>query len=108
MIWLQKNTKRQIHPDGVDFEGSTCHRRLVLELFFHAPFLVITNDKSSKEDNFMKVGNDVFSEEYLRRPYKMFEFVPYVLQPNGRIPQIGDNDNATLHIFAKRQLLDRP
>ena len=36
----------------------------------------------------------------------MFEFVLYGLKPNGRMPQIGDNDNGRLFIFAKRDILD--
>jgi len=36
----------------------------------------------------------------------MFEFVLYSLKPNGRMPQIGDNDNGRLHIFTKREVLD--
>ena len=36
----------------------------------------------------------------------MFEFVLYALKPNGRMPQIGDNDNGRLHIFTERDVLD--
>ena len=103
---LKKEMEKQVYPDGVDFEASTCYHRLVLELFFYATFLVIINDKDFKEDNFIEVGNEIFSEKYLQRLYKMFDFVLYALKPNGRIPQIGDNDSGRLHIFTKREVLD--
>lgn len=103
---LKKEMKKQVYPDGVDFEASTCYHRLVLELFFYATFLVIINDKDFKEDNFIKVGNEIFGKEYIQRLYGMFEFILYALKPNGRMPQIGDNDSGRLHIFAKREVLD--
>jgi len=103
---FKKEMKKQTYPDGVDFEASTCYHRLVLELFFYAIFLVIINDKNFKEDNFIQIGNELFGEEHLQRLYKMFEFVLYALKPNGRMPQIGDNDNGRLHIFTKREVLD--
>jgi len=103
---LKKEMEKQVYHDGVDFEASTCYHRLVLELFFYATFLVIINGKNFKEDNFTEVGNEIFGEEYLQRLYKMFEFVLYALKPNGKMPQIGDNDNGRLHIFAKRGVLD--
>ena len=103
---LKKEMKKQVYPDGVDFEASTCYHRLVLELFFYAAFLVIVNDKNFKEDNFIEVGNEIFGEEYIQRLYKMFEFVLHALKPNGGMPQIGDNDNGRLHIFTNREVLD--
>jgi len=103
---LIKEMEKQVYPDGVDFEASTCYHRLALELFFYATFLVVINDQDFEEDNFIGVGNKTFGEEYLRRLYKMLEFLLYALKPNGRTPQIGDNDNGRLHIFTKREVLD--
>jgi len=103
---LKKEMEKQVYPDGVDFEASTCYHRLVLELFFYATFLVIINHENFKKDNFMEIGNEIFGEKYLQHLYKMFEFVLYALKPNGRMPQIGDNDNGRLHIFSDRGVLD--
>ncbi len=103
---VKKEMKKQVYPDGVDFEASTCYHRLVLELFFYTAFLVIINDKNFKEENFIEVGNEIFGEKYLQHLYKMFQFVLYALKPKGRMPQIGDNDSGRLHIFTNREVLD--
>ena len=103
---FKKEMKKQVYPDGVDFEASTCYHRLVLELFFYSAFLVIINDENFREVNFIEVGNEIFGEEYFQRLYKMFEFVLHALKPKGRKPQIGDNDSGRLHTFAKREVLD--
>lgn len=103
---LKREMKKQVYSDGVDFEASTCYHRLVLELFFYVTFLVIINDKNFKGDNFIEVGSEIFGEKYLQRLYKMFEFVLYALKPNGRMSQIGDNDNGRLHIFTNREVLN--
>jgi len=103
---LKKEIFKQVYPDGVDYEASTCYHRLILELFFYATVLVIINDENFKEDNFIEVGKEIFGEEYIQLLYKMFEFVLYALKPNGRMPQIGDNDSGRLFIFTKREILD--
>lgn len=88
------------------FEASTYYHRLVLELFFYTTLLVVINDQDFKKDNYTEVSQKVFGKEYTQRLYKMFEFVLYALKPNGRMPQIGDNDSGRLFIFAKREILD--
>jgi len=103
---LKKEMGKQAYPDGVDFEASTCYHRLALELFFYATFLAIINNKNFQEDSFIEVGNEIFGEKYLQGLYKMFEFILYALKPNGRMPQIGDNDNGRLHILTKGEVLD--
>jgi len=83
---LEKEMEKQVYSDGVDFEASTCYHRFVLELFFYPALLARLN------------GID-FSSDYLSQLKKMFDFVLYTLKPNGRIPQIGDNDSGRLHRF---------
>ena len=77
---LETEIVKQVYHDGCDFEASTCYHRLALELFFYPALL---GKRSGIE----------FSEEYSSCLRKMFEALPYLLKPNGRIPQIGDNDS---------------
>lgn len=84
---------RQVYEDGVDFEASTCYHRLALEFFFHAALLCRLNGVE-------------LPEQFNDRLRKMFEFVKHVLKPDGRVSQIGDNDNGRLHILGKREALD--
>jgi len=103
---LKKEIQRQIYPDGCDFEASTCYHRLVSELFFFSTLFVVINDKTFNNENYREVTEKIFGKEYTEKLYKMFEAVLYLLKPNGKMPQIGDNDNGRLHIFADREILD--
>jgi len=92
---LEKEMEKQVYSDGVDFEASSCYHRFVLELFFYPALLARLN------------GID-FSSDYMSRLTKMLDFVLYALKPNGRMPQIGDNDSGRLHKFeaGKKEILD--
>jgi len=103
---LKKELQKQVYYDGADFEASTCYHRLVLELFFYSAFFSIKNSPEFKEDNFIEVGKNIFGKEYIEKLYKMFEFTLYALKPNGKMPQIGDNDNGRFFIFGNREILD--
>ena len=103
---IVKIMEKQVYPDGCDFEASTCYHRLVLELFFFSTLLVVTNDNEFNGKNYKEITEKIFGRSYTERLYKMFEVVLYTLKPNGRMPQIGDNDSGRLHIFANRELLD--
>ena len=103
---LIREMEKQVYPDGCDFEASTCYHGLVLELFFFSTLLVVINDNDFKGEDYREIANRVFGKEYTDRLHKMFNVVLYLLKPNGRIPQIGDNDNGRLHMFAKREVLD--
>lgn len=94
---------KQVYPDGTDFEASTCYHRLVLELFFYSTFFAVQNEKYKVEnekkdllssaDDYKTIAEDIFGKDHVDRLYKMFDAVLYLLKPNGRMPQIGDNDN---------------
>jgi hypothetical protein len=90
---LIKEMDKQVYDDGMDFEASTCYHRLALELFFYPALLCQLNDIK-------------LPQTFLDKLRKMFDFVLYVLKPNGRMPQIGDNDNGRLHILGQRDILD--
>jgi len=103
---LKKEMQKQVYPDGCDFEASTCYHRLVLELFFFSTLFIVINDKAFNNENYREITEKIFGKEYAERLYKMFEAVLYLLKPNGKMPQIGDNDNGRLHIFVDREILN--
>jgi len=90
---LIKEMEKQVYKDGMDFEASTCYHRLALELFFYPALLC-------------KLNGIELPDSFIKKLEKMFDFVLYVLKPNGRMPQVGDNDNGRLHILWKRDILD--
>lgn len=90
---LIKEMEKQVYADGVDFEGSTCYHRLVLELFFYSAVLCRNNNIS-------------LPPAFLDKLYKMLDFEYYLIKPNGKIPQIGDNDSGRLFKFTEREVLD--
>jgi len=90
---LINEMQKQVYDDGMDFEASTCYHRLATELFFYPALLLNLNGVQLPT---------TFNEKMK----KMFDFVLYVLKPNGRMPQIGDNDNGRVHILNKREILD--
>ncbi len=102
---LMTEMSRQVRPDGMDFEGSTCYHRLALELFFYSALLCVVNHESF-EGQYRETAEKVFGLDYVERLYRMFEFVLYTLKPNGKMPQVGDNDNGRLHIFSDSDVLD--
>ncbi len=90
---LIKEMEKQVYDDGMDFEASTCYHRLALELFFYPALLC-------------KLNGIELPDSFIEKLKKMFDLVLYVLKPNGRMPQIGDNDNGRLHVLGKRDILD--
>jgi len=90
---LVKEMEKQVYDDGMDFEASTCYHRLALELFFYPALLC-------------RLNGIELPQSFHEKLKKMFDFVLYVLKPNGRMPQIGDNDNGRLHVLGKRDILD--
>ena len=103
---LRKEMKKQVYPDGCDFEASTCYHRLVLELFFYSTYITVINDKDFNDENYKKITEKIFGKEYTDKLYKMFDAVCYLLKPNGKMPQIGDNDSGQLFKLYPRDVLD--
>lgn len=85
--------ERQVYEDGCSFEASTSYHRLALEIFFYCEVLAQKIDTP-------------FPDAYQKKLRKMFEFSLHCIKPNGRIPQIGDNDNGRFLKFAERDVLD--
>lgn len=101
-----KEMHKQVYYDGCDFEASTCYHRLVLELFFFSALAVIINDDNFNDQNYKEVCESKFGRDYTEKLYRMFEVVLYLTKPDGRMPQIGDNDSGQLHKFSEKEVLD--
>jgi len=90
---LSKEIEKQVYNDGCNFEASTCYHRLALEILYYSQ---LAAERAGIE----------FSQAYRHKVRKMFEFSLYSIKPNGKIPQIGDNDNGRFLIFAQRAVLE--
>ena len=78
-----KEVKSQFHPDGSNFEASTCYHRLSGELVIYATLLILSSDKHKQK----------IPDWYIERLQKIAEFTVDITRPDGLIPQIGDNDS---------------
>jgi uncharacterized heparinase superfamily protein len=90
---LQQEMFVQVYPDGSDYEASTSYHRFVLEMFFYSAYICRLKKKP-------------FSEAFVARLHKMFVCALYLMKSNGRIAQIGDNDNAQFFKFSQHEVLD--
>ena len=79
---LISEVERQFSEDGANFEASTSYHRLSTEMVVYATALALGLDDSPS-----------FPPWYFERLERMAEFSLHVTKPNGRIVQIGDNDN---------------
>jgi len=103
---LKKENDKQIYDDGVDFESSTCYHRFVLELFFYPVLYRIKESKDFNGRDYLEIGRNIFGESFINKIFKMFEFILYALKPDGKLSQIGDNDNGQFFIFGRGEILD--
>jgi len=114
---LVEEVKHQFHPEGANFEASTCYHRLSAEMVTYATALVLGLPEEKREAlgsynhcsirGFPKLnpaplphysisGTDrmvPFPPWYIERVDRMAEFTMHLTKPNGRIDQIGDNDS---------------
>lgn len=91
--WLEKSIqglitccKYQTYRDGVNFEGSTSYHMLTLQCFAYSLILFQQHSIS-------------IASQFVKRVFKMFEYASLVMDSNGNIPQLGDNDSARLLTF---------
>ncbi len=86
---LLSEMRRQVLPDGVDYEGSTAYHRLVLEMY--ALFFGISR----------QAGIEIPGECW-ERIEGMFDFSRHYLKPDGSAPLIGDSDDGRILKFKNR------
>jgi hypothetical protein len=100
ILWEQKGWRilvqemfRQVHPDGVDFEGSASYHRMVAELFLWPALYRRVNGKGAPET-------------YLQRLRLMGEFTGAYTRDNGLSPLWGDADDGRAYIFGAQPFAD--
>ncbi|OPX84857.1 MAG: Heparin-sulfate lyase precursor [Pelotomaculum sp. PtaB.Bin104] len=117
---LINEVELQFCPDGSNFEASTSYHRLSAELVVYATALVLGLPQEKQaafnkyNHRFLKVRPRLklapitlyhlsdqdrltpFPAWYFERLEKMAEFTMHITKPNGKIPQIGDNDSGRL------------
>jgi len=119
--WLAFSTQElfneilsQFHPDGSNFEASTCYHRLSTEIVVFSAALIAGLDQNRYKaliphDHPITKGprslqsagtisldqgvKAVFSKISRQRIQKMGYFVQSITRPDGNIPQFGDNDS---------------
>ena len=122
MFGLQELTsemERQVFDDGFAHEGSSSYHRLVAELFLSTSVLVeripLARQKKllkvetkshnvkpmldavvQAQLNLSEIGN-ILPSKFYEKLQLMIEFSSSLTKPNGRVPQIGDNDSARVH-----------
>ena len=103
---LAREMDNQVYPDGCHFESSTCYHRLALELFFFAAWLVAVNEGAPDRDRYSRTAERVLGSRYVEKLHAMFVAALHLIKPNGRMPQIGDNDSGRFQILSSRDVLD--
>lgn len=78
---LDREVIGQFLPDGGNFEGSTSYHRFSSEMAVYGTAVAL------------RIGHCDLGESYVSRLEKMGEFVAYVMKPDFRMPQVGDNDS---------------
>jgi hypothetical protein len=80
---LVDESQRQVLPDGVYFEQSTCYQRYSVEIYLH--FLILARRNGLAIPSFVE-----------ERVQRMLDFLLAIHRPDGSLPQIGDADGGWL------------
>lgn len=86
---LSEQIVYQTNPEGTNFEGATAYHSLVLEMFTDA-FIYAARDEGVKIKTWLE--NNLSSKGF-KLYRKMFVVYRDIVQPDGLIPLIGDNDS---------------
>ena len=92
---LGREIRRQFHPDGSHFEGSTSYHALAVELVSYAVAITSAGRRRAGLADAPSARNAL--PPAMREAFgRMAEFLIDMTQPNGRIVQIGDHDSGRL------------
>jgi hypothetical protein len=90
---LLRECKKQILPDGADWESSTGYHKFVTEMLLSCLMLA--------ERNYVDVA-----EEHKLRCRKMLEYLRAVMRPDGGMPLVGDCDGSQFLPIVRRDADD--
>jgi hypothetical protein len=120
---LMDETNLQFLQDGGNFESSTCYHQLSFEMVVYAtafilglgeerlsdlaknnlrplPFPVSMFPRFKMAGGTVEKGRGIFPGWYWERLSKMANFTADIAKPDGRAPQIGDNDSGRFFKFS--------
>ncbi len=86
---LVEQIERQVYPDGVYFEQSTCYQRYTAEIYLH--FLILAARKGFAVPDAVR-----------ERVQRTLDFLLAISRPDGSMPQIGDTDGGSLLPLVRR------
>jgi hypothetical protein len=90
---LERESERQILPDGIYFEQSTYYQRYTAEIYLH--FLLLAE----------RAGVEV-SPHVRARVGRLLDAMLVLRRPDGSMPQVGDSDGGRLLPLASRDAAD--
>lgn len=96
----------QSYPDGTNYENATSYHCLVLEMLTSSLAYAALKDSCSSVGEIRKWIEKNIGEKPLERLQKMFEALTCIVQPNGLIPLIGDNDSGRF-LYLEGEGLDK-
>ena len=86
---LENESERQILPDGVYFEQSTCYQRYTADIYLH--FIMLARQ-----------GGLAVSGRVSERVQRLVDALLVLARPDGSMPQIGDADGGRLMPLDRR------
>ena len=93
---LVREVERQFRDEGTNFEASTCYHRLSAEMVAYttaAALRIRAGSPSPVASRTIAGFAPDFPSWYFKRLERMVEFIKDITKPDGRVPQIGDNDS---------------
>lgn len=84
----------QFHPDGSNFEGSSCYHALSTEIYLLFTAYTLGLSDEIKQSILDQIGTtELFDKAYISKLNKSIQFINDLSFTNGEIAQIGDNDS---------------